>query len=88
MPTNERKKKELKRIAQCQNQTKLPFLTNKKRSRTEVSFIKFYFYSRFLILLLIIRDAEFLPSHLFFIKTTIYFRKSLLIQVVVSYSSH
>ena len=66
MPTNERKKKELKRIAQCQNQTKLPFLTNKNRSVTEVSFIKFYFYSRFLILLLIIRDAEFLPSHLFY----------------------
>ena len=77
MPTNERKKKELKRIAQYQNQTKLPFLTNKKRSREEVSFIKFYFYSRFLILLLIIRDAEFLPSHLCFIKNTIYFRKSL-----------
>ena len=77
MPTNERKKKELKRIAQCQNLTKLPFLTNKKRSRTEVSFIKFYFYSRFLIVLLIIRDAGCLASHLCFIKTTIYFRKSL-----------
>ena len=70
------KKKELKRIAQCQNQTKLPFLTNKKRRRTEASFIKFYFYSRFLILLLIIRDAEFLPSHLCFIKTTIYLKKA------------
>ena len=72
-----KKKKEFKRIAQCQNQTKLPFLTNKERGRTEVSSIKFYFYSRFLILLLIIRDAEFLPSHICFIKTTIYYRKRL-----------
>ena len=63
MPTNEKKKKELKRIAQCQNQTKLPFITNKKRSRTEVIFINFYFYSRFLILLLIIRDVEFYNTY-------------------------